>query len=140
MDSGISASAVTSVIVVCAESDRSAEYRRLLPAQRYHLRWYRGGDEVLDNAEIPDDAVVIVDAELSDMPGIDFIRAARDQGIKNPVLMTVQQVSIPEAVKAIRVGADNILTLPLDKIKLTQAIKLARFEPETPRAAALARN
>lgn len=135
MDKEKSANDVTNVVVVCAEPDRSAEYRRLLPAQRYDLQLYRGGDEVLDNPEIPDDAVVIVDAVLSDMRGIDFIRAARDRGIKNPVLITVQQVSIPEAVKAIRVGADNILTMPLDKIKLRQAIKLARVEPApTPRA------
>ena len=44
--------------------------------------------------------------------------------------MTVQKVSIPEAVEAIRFGADNILTTPLDTMKLEHAIQTAMSDPE----------
>ncbi|MDP6183389.1 MAG: response regulator [Gammaproteobacteria bacterium] len=123
------AAAQAGVIVVCAESDRSAEYLRLLPDDAYEIRRYHRAREALDNPEFPDNAVIIVDETLSDMHGVDFVRKARAQGIKVPILMTVQKVSIPEAVEAIRLGADNILTKPLDRLKLEQAIKSALNEP-----------
>ncbi len=136
MASELAAGGVADVIVVCDGSDRAAEYRRLLSDQRVDVRRYSRGTEVLDVAEIPERAVLIVDTVLGDTRGIDFVRNARDRGLENPVLMTVQQVSIPEAVEAIRFGATDILTMPLDAVKLRQAIKrLAVPEPEPIRSA-----
>jgi FixJ family two-component response regulator len=123
------AKAITSVIVVCAESGRAAEYRRLLPEQDYDLRFYQHANEVLANRDFSDNAVLIVDEELSDMRGIEFVRAARDLGIDNPVLITVKKGSISHAVDAIRHGADNILTTPLNANKLNHAIKKVLREP-----------
>ncbi len=128
------AGAQASVIVMCTEPDRAAEYCRVLPAKAYHIRRYRRARELLDNLEFPDNAVIIVDEMLSDMHGVEFVRRVRDQGVKIPILMAVQEVSIPEAVEAIRIGADNILTTPLDTLKLEQAIKTALNEPGLARA------
>ena len=63
------------------------------------------------------------------MRGIEFVRAARDLGIDNPVLITVKKGSISHAVDAIRHGADNILTTPLNADKLHHAIKKVLREP-----------
>jgi FixJ family two-component response regulator len=123
MEEGALSGPVTNVVVLCAEPDRCDEYRRLLPAARYDVRWYARGREVLDNPVLAGRPVLIVDETLSDMRGVEFVRAARDIGISEPVLMTVRKISIPDAVAAIRFGADNVLTTPLDALKLEQAIK-----------------
>jgi len=131
----VAVEAVTRVIVVCTAADRAAEYRRLLPDQDYDLQLYRHPSEVLEDRNLPDNAVLIVDEELGDMRGIEFVRAARGLGIGNPVLIAVKQGSISQAVDAIRHGADDILTAPLSAIKLDHAIKKVLHGPGPIRSA-----
>lgn len=127
--SGGSAAVLTSVVVVCAERYQASEFRRLLPDEKYDRRWFHRGEDLLSNPDLPERFVLIVDELLSDMRGVELVRAVRERGCRNPVLMTVKKISIPEAVEAIRFGADNILTTPLNTLKLDQAILSALSDP-----------
>lgn len=62
--------------------------------------------------------IIILDINLPDGSGIDFIRTARESDPCIPIIVITGEGDIPLAVEAMLLGADNFLTKPVDNAAL----------------------
>src|SRR5262245_18870598 len=72
------------------------------------------------------------------MPGLNGLEVQKvlaRQGIHRPVIFLTGQGTIPESVKAMRAGAVDYLTKPVDNVELLSAIRLAEERDKTQRDA-----
>lgn len=63
--------------------------------------------------------IMILDINLPDGDGIDFIKTARASDPSIPIIVITGQGDIPLAVQAMQRGADNFLTKPVDNAALS---------------------
>lgn len=119
------ADARTTVVVVNADP---AVRRRLVAAleSRGHLVIdFANAREAIAAMTLPRRTVLLIDHELEDMSGAQFIDEIRGRGLQLPTIMTVPTHAIQTAVQAIRTGAIDVLELPLDDAVLAQSVRLA---------------
>jgi len=96
----------------------------LLAARGCKAVTYGSAGEYIE-AQKPDvPACVIMDAELADLDGVDFHRQMRD-GLSPPVIFTAEHDDIAACVRAIKAGAIDYLTKPLDEEDLLEAVDVA---------------
>jgi FixJ family two-component response regulator len=60
------------------------------------------------------------------LSGLDLQEALARQGIHRPVIFLTGQGTIPESVKAMKAGAVDYLTKPVDNVELLSAISWLR--------------
>ncbi len=76
------------------------------------------GADALDLAKHYDFDIIMLNLQLSDMDGCDLLRRIRANAVRTPML-ALSAVSRPEAkVKALRLGADDCVTTPVDPAEL----------------------
>lgn len=117
--------AKTTVVVVNADP---AERRRLagaLEARGHRVIDFASARDAIESMTLPRRTVLLVDHQLDDMSGAQFIDEIRGRGLQLPTIMTVPMHAIQTAVQAIRNGATDVLEEPLDDAVLAQSVRLA---------------
>jgi len=76
--------------------------------------------------------LALTDIQMPVRSGIDFIRAVRQQGLDVPILALTAQGSIEGAVEALRVGAQDYLTKPIDPERLRRSVEKVLCDPTVP--------
>jgi two-component system cell cycle response regulator CtrA len=66
---------------------------------------------------------VVVDRALAEMDGCEAVRRFRAEGFTTPVLMLLDQSSGHSRAQALRSGADELITKPIDKEELVARIE-----------------
>ena len=78
--------------------------------------------------------LVISDYRMPGLSGIEFLELLREQGMQMPVIILTGYATIEQAVAAIKAGASDYITKPLQPDQLehsvTQALELARLKRE----------
>ena len=78
--------------------------------------------------------LIISDVKMPGMSGLDFLELLRDEGRDTPVIFLTGHGSIEHAVAAIKAGAVDYITKPLQPEQLehavTQALEIARLKRE----------
>ena len=78
--------------------------------------------------------LVISDYRMPGLSGIEFLELLREQGMHMPVIILTGYATIEQAVAAIKAGASDYITKPLQPDQLehsvTQALELARLKRE----------
>src|SRR5215467_8724122 len=74
---------------------------------------------------------VVLDVELPGLSGIDLQQKLIRSGIQIPIIFLTGHGSIPMTVNAVKAGAADFLTKPVDGEELLRAIRqcMARYEP-----------
>lgn len=122
---GDRAEATTTVVVVNADP---VERRRLagsLEARGYRVIDFGSARDAIESMTLPRRTVLLVDHDLEDMSGTQFIDEIRGRGLQLPTIMTVPVHAIQTAVQAIRNGATDVLEEPLDDAVLARSVRLA---------------
>lgn len=111
-------------ILIVEDSDVLAFiFKEFLLAAGYEARIKLTGREGLDVlAAIPVD-LVILDLNLPDMHGFDFLRTMSQQSIDVPVIVATASNSLDTARKAIELGAIDFLTKPVAKDRLAVTVR-----------------
>jgi two-component system, NtrC family, response regulator AtoC len=86
------------------------------------------GNNALKELECTNYSILLTDLRMPDMPGMELIRAARDRGLPVTIIVTTGHGSIDDAVQAIRLGAYDFLTKPIDVEHLRLVIERALRE------------
>jgi len=73
-------------------------------------------------------SIVIADLRLPNGDGMDFIRAVQERRLPVTVIVTTSHASIDQAVQAIRLGAYDFLTKPIDIANLRLVLQRALRE------------
>ena len=68
---------------------------------------------------------LILDLQLPDLSGIDLQKRMAEVGLEIPIVFLTGHGDIPSSVEAIKAGAVEFLTKPVDEQKLLQAIQQA---------------
>ena len=71
----------------------------------------------------PGAGLVVSDLKMPGMGGIEFLRAVRERGSDLAVILVTGFGSLETAVEAMRVGADDYLTKPVDLYELRKRVK-----------------
>ncbi len=98
----------------------------LLKSAGHTLAQSATGTDALDKISKNDFDVVITDLKLDTISGMDVLRAAKTQNPQTEVIMLTGYGSIESAVAAMKAGAIDYLTKPVDNEELTLALGRAQ--------------
>ncbi len=106
-------------------SFRSAIARRLKIAG-YEVASYASARELLDR--IPDESrsgCILLDVEIPDLRGPDLQDRLAELGSTLPIIFVTGHADVPTTVRAIKAGAEDVLTKPVSSEQLLGAIEQA---------------
>jgi two-component system cell cycle response regulator CtrA len=93
-----------------------------LTAERHNVFTTDMGEDAIELAGLYDYDIILLDLELSDMSGLDVVRAVRMEKIRTPVIVLTATVDVETKVKALSAGADDFITKPFHKAELVARI------------------
>jgi two-component system, NtrC family, response regulator HydG len=85
-----------------------------------------GGREALEHLQTHHADVAAVDLRMPDVGGMDVLRAIRDRDPDCQVVLMTGQATIESAVEAVKLGAVDYLTKPLDFRRVKQLLSTVR--------------
>src|SRR6201996_1386297 len=80
------------------------------------------GEDAIELAGLYDYDLMLLDLDLSDMDGIDVLRAVRLKKIRTPIIILTATGDIETKVKTLGAGADDFITKPFHKAELAARI------------------
>jgi two-component system response regulator HydG len=115
----------TRVLVVDDESDTRAAMTKLLEVDGFEVDTAADGTAALERlAELPPD-IVVTDLDMPIMSGLELLAALRERARELPVIVVTGDTDLRSAVTAMRAGAVDYLTKPVDGEALALAISRA---------------
>jgi DNA-binding NtrC family response regulator len=108
-----------SLIVVDDETGSRESMALALEKAGFRVRTFDDARKALEYAaEEPAVRVAVCDVKMPGMDGLGFLNAVRDRGLDVGVMLVTGFGSIDSAVEAMRVGADDYMTKPVDLYEL----------------------
>jgi FixJ family two-component response regulator len=116
------------------ESFRQAT-ARLLRSAGYTVAEYQTADDLLDELPTgPDPACLLLDVRMPNLSGPELQQRLEDLGFELPIVFLTGFGDIPTSVRAIKHGAEDFLTKPVDEKDLFDAIERAMARSQQARA------
>jgi DNA-binding NtrC family response regulator len=123
------------LLVIDDEPGMLALVERVVRTAGYRVAAHTSAHEGLASlsSERPD--VALVDLQMPELGGLDVLRAIRERQPQCAVILMTAHASVDSAIEAVKAGALDYLTKPLDFVRLQQLLDDAR--EDTGRRAAL---
>ena len=122
------------ILVVDDDDGHRAMLRTMLKSWGYAVEEATDGDEAVQRVREQAFDAVLTDVRMARMDGIDALRGILDYNPALPVILMTAYSSVETAVDALRIGAYDYLTKPLDfdalKNTLTRALEHSRLSVE----------
>lgn len=99
--------------------------RNLLSAAGFEIRTYSSGTEFLLSAPKDNFGCIVLDVLMPGPSGLDLHEALMQRGDAMPVIYLSAHGDIPMSVTAMKAGAVDFLTKPVDRVRLLKAVKEA---------------
>ena len=113
------------VLIIDAGGAFITECRRALESEKYGVAVAKSGKEGLIKAEANQPGVVIFDLKTNDVDGFELIsRLAEIAPDSVPIVMS-GNATVGDAVEAMKLGAFDFLTRPVDSEKLLESVRQA---------------
>ncbi len=120
------------ILIVDDKENISKVLKAILEAENYVVDYANDVDQAVEKAEIFNADLIISDIRMPKMSGIEFYEKMLKKNIKSKFIFMTAYGSIPMAVKAMKLGASEFLTKPLDydelKIKIRNLIGQTKIE------------
>ncbi len=115
----------TKILVVDDEEAMREVLEMRLQGWGFEVKIASDGHEAqtLVHSFIPD--IIISDVVMPELSGIDLLRALKGDGLEIPIILVTAQGSIDLAVEAMKQGAQDFVTKPLDYAKLRAMLQSA---------------
>ncbi len=113
------------VYVLDDEPDMVKALTRLLRARRFEVRGFTSAHAFLEACRPQDTACLVLDVAMPELDGLELQRHLTHQGILIPIIFLTGHGDIPMSVRAIKAGATDFLTKPVDAAALIQAVRAA---------------
>ncbi len=109
---------------------------RLLRARRFEVRGFTYAHAFLEAYRPENNACLVLDVAMPELDGLQLQQLLTHEGILIPIIFLTGQGDIPTSVRAIKAGATDFLTKPVDAAVLAGAVRAALQIAETRRQAA----
>ena len=109
---------------------------RLLASDGWITQTYRSAREFLDAHDAAMPGCLILDLLMPDMSGLDLQQELARQGRHRPIIFLSGRGDVPSSVSAMKSGAVDFLTKPVDAKALLEAVRRATERDERQRAQA----
>jgi FixJ family two-component response regulator len=106
---------------------------RLLQAAGYTTKTYCSAKAFLSEHDASTPGCLVLDLAMPGLNGLAVQEALTLRGIDRPIIFLTGQGTIPESVQAMRAGAVDFLTKPIDQPELLTAIRCAEERDKTQR-------
>lgn len=113
------------ILVVDDEINIRGALVTLLEKKRYQVRGARTGEEALEQLETAAADLVLTDLKMPGMGGMEFLRRLKQKWPDTEVLVMTAYGSIDTAIEAMRCGAYDYLTKPIDRERFPLAVEKA---------------
>ena len=125
------------VYVLDDEPDVVKAITRLLRVRRFEVRGYTSVHEFLEAVPPENNACLVLDVAMPGLDGLQVQEHLKHQGILIPIIFLTGRGNIPTSVRAIKAGATDFLTKPVDAAVLVGAVRSALLIAESRRQTAL---
>jgi FixJ family two-component response regulator len=98
---------------------------RLLRAQRLQVRGFTSAREFLAHTRPEGPACLVLDVAMPEIDGLGVQERLRQSGAELPVIFLTGHGDIPMSVRAVKGGAEDFLTKPVNAADLLAAIRAA---------------
>ena len=113
------------ILVVDDEINIRGALVTLLEKKRYQVRGAGTGEEALEQLETGTADLVLTDLKMPGMGGMEFLRRLKQKWPDTEVLIMTAYGSIDTAIEAMRSGAYDYLTKPIDRDRFPLAVEKA---------------
>ncbi len=114
------------VFLVDDDADVLKALARLLRASGYDSREFASSEDFLREHDASMPGCAVFDVAMPDLDGLALQQALAAKGIERPVIFLTGRGDIPTTVRAMKAGAVDFLTKPVDADALLAAIDNAR--------------
>lgn len=95
---------------------------RLLRAKGFAVRGFTSVRAFLEGGPLQDTACLVLDVAMPELNGLELQQRLTHQGILIPVIFLTGHGDIPMSVRAMKAGALDFLTKPVEAAKLVKAV------------------
>ena len=121
------------VYVLDDEPEMVKALTRLLRSKHFELRGFTSPNEFLQAFNPQELACLVLDVAMPELDGLELQRRLTHQGILIPIIFLTGHGDIPMSVRAIKAGATDFLTKPVDSVALVAAVNTALQAAESRR-------
>jgi PAS domain S-box-containing protein len=98
---------------------------RLLRTAGYRVVVYESGQQLLANPPGTEAGCILLDIRMPELDGFDVQERLNESGSSLPIIFLTGHGSVETSVQAIKAGAEDVLTKPVSKTALVEAIERA---------------
>jgi FixJ family two-component response regulator len=117
--------AIQTVFVVDDSQEVRTALSRMLGAAGYLVRSFESAERFLENDDGDTPGCLLLDICMPGMSGLDMQRALSGSSRARPIVFLTGYGDVPKSVDAMRVGAVDFLTKPIDRTRLFTALDQA---------------
>jgi DNA-binding response OmpR family regulator len=124
------------ILIVDDEDTLRYFLKRTLQDEGYRVSEAADGQTALDLLEHEDFDLALVDLRMTGVDGLEVMRQFRERSPKTQIIIVTAYASVPSAVEALRRGAHDYLTKPVNTEELLASVAdgLARRSVQAPSA------
>ena len=114
-------------IIAIVDDDPSVRkgLERLIRSLGWQAKTFASAQEFLDRPRTEAPSCLVLDLQLPGLSGLDLQKRMSEAGLETPIVFLTGHGNIPASVKAMKAGAVEFLTKPVDEEELLKAIKEA---------------
>ena len=115
------------VIIAIVDDDPSVRkgLQRLIRSAGWRAETFASAQEFLARSRAESPNCVLLDLQLPGVSGLDLQKRMAEVGLETPIVFLTGHGNIPASVQAMKAGAVQFLTKPVDEQELLQAIEEA---------------
>jgi DNA-binding response OmpR family regulator len=113
---------LSQILIVDDEPNVRLVFRTALESRGYALAEAEDGATALERLAAAPADLVLLDLQMPGIGGMEVLRRLRDAGNDAPVVIVTAHGSIPDAVAAMKLGAIDFLTKPLNPEQLRRVV------------------
>lgn len=111
--------------------------QRLLDAEGYRVHVFTSAEEFLASAPMVPVDCVVLDVSMPGLTGLDLQQHLAQAGVRLPIVFLTGQGDIRMSVRAMKAGAHDFLTKPVDDEDLLAAVRAALVQASRQKAEAM---
>ena len=104
---------------------------RLLQVSGYQVALYESAEQLLENPPTLAPGCILLDLRMPGLSGLDLQDRLAKLGYTLPIVFLTGHGDIPASVRAIKAGAEDFLSKPVEKKPLLEAVQRALARQET---------